>query len=612
MLSIIVIITLLPSQSLSGELQNPYDVFKRFFRANGGLERLKAEKTSYFEGEISVAGLKGTVRAWSQKPDRYRTDVDLKVFKMSEGDNGRVKWVLDSNGKLQLITNPDQAAIKRKEVRRRIAEYEYAYPQSEVFSVKLEGVKEVDGRDCYVVRIDNNINKDYLAYYISVVDFMLEKAVYKEDIESRDEYYGDYRDVDGIMVAFWNKQVSHQTGQTQEITVTKYESNPEIDPSVFDPPEQPGKDYHFTRGSSAENIPIEFMESHLYIPVTVDCRERLWIIDSGAAMSVISRKLSGELGLKLEGDLKGMGAGGTVNIQLTALPPFDIKGIHFDRQTVAVIDMVELNRFLDSEIVGILGYDFLSRFVTKIDYARKLISFYDPETFEYHGDGNEVDVHIKNNVFMVEATLEGKYSGTWLFDLGAAGISLNGIFANKHEFPKRKGVERIGRGAANTFVSKGVRCSDIEFGGYKIDNPIVTFGAGVTDTNFTADEIGILGNTLFRNFIIYCDYTNECLIVEKGDDFNKPVPVDRSGLQLVRNDNDEYEVFHVVEGTPADKGGFAAGDIFKSINGIDVEYLEGLGSLRKLLREKPGTEYKFTVQRDGKDKKIKLKLKDLY
>ncbi|MFC1800035.1 hypothetical protein ACFL2Z_03885, partial [Candidatus Eisenbacteria bacterium] len=66
------------------------------------------------------------------------------------------------------------------------------------------------------------------------------------------------------------------------------------------------------------------------------------------------------------------------------------------------------------DVPGILGYDFLSRFVTKVDYANELVSFYDPDSFTYTGNGQELDVHIKDSVFETSATLDGEHSGTWL------------------------------------------------------------------------------------------------------------------------------------------------------------------------------------------------------
>jgi hypothetical protein len=608
----LILVLVISGAFAQGALDDPYDVLNRYFEAVGGLDNLKTERTSYLEGELSVAGFQGTVKVWSQEPGLSRTDVDLGIMKMINGDNGNFRWVLDSNGKLQKITNPDEATVKRRKISVLMDDYEYADPASEIFDVALAGMDSVEGRDCYVVVVTNNINNDSFTGYYNTDNFLLEKSTSIEGDNSNDTYYDDYRDIGGLKVPFHFRQIAHQTGQEETVTVTKYVSNPDIDPSLFEPPDEGEKDYRFEQGDRAENIPFRFEGNHLYIPVIINCKERYWVLDTGAAMSVISNQYADELGLELQGDLKGLGAGGTVDIKMSTLPPFNLKGIQFDEQTVAVIDLEELNRMIDIQAVGILGFDFLSRFVTKIDYDNELVSFYDPATFEYTGDGEELDVHMRNSVFMVEATLDEDHTGTWLFDLGASSTSLDGAYALKNGFTDRKGVVGLSRGAGNTFSSKRIKGSRIEFAGFTLDNPVIRFSYGGTDTVSTRDEIGILGNTLFRNFVIYCDYTNERLILEKGANFNKEFPEDHSGLQFIRGEDEGYEILFVSDDTPADKAGFQVGDFLVSINGVGIEYFDDLLALRGMMKEDPGTKYSIIVNRDGEEKKLKLKLAELF
>ena len=421
----LLLVLVIPISSVQADLDNPYDVLNRYFAAMGGLDKLKAEQSQYMEGEMSVAGLQGSIKIWTQKPGQSRSEVDLGIINMVQGDNGKFEWVLDSNGKLQKMTNPDEANIKRNKLSILMDDYAYADPNSEVFKISLEGIEDVDGKSCYVVKIVNNINNDSYTGYYNTNSFLLEKSVSIAGHESNDSFYGDYREADGLKIAFHIKQITHETGQEQNIDLNQYVSNPEIDPAMFNPPEEGGRDFSFEHGDRAENIPFRFEGNHLYIPVIINCRENYWILDTGAAMTVIGDDYAKELGLELEGDLKGMGAGGTVNIKLTTLPPFSLKGINFNEQAAAVIDLKELNRLLPIQVVGILGFDFLSRFVTRIDYANELVSFYDPETFVYDGHGTELDVHMQNSVFMVQAALDNDYSGTWLFDLGASTTSFS-------------------------------------------------------------------------------------------------------------------------------------------------------------------------------------------
>jgi len=612
-LTLIAVLLLAGIAAAQGTLTDPYAILNKYFEASGGLERLKAEKTSYVEGTLALAGLKGTLKAWAQQPDRSRAEVDLTVLKVTQGSNGKVDWVLDSNGKLQIISKDDEATIKRKEVKRRMAEFEYADPGSTIFKVAFEGIEKVNDKNCYVVKVTNSINEDSQTLYLNSETFLPEKSVSIQGEQSADSYPSDFREVSGLMVPFFNREVAHQTGQEQEVTVSSYTSNPPIDPTLFEPPSEGEKDFTFVAGDRAENIPFQFIGNHLFIPVVVGCKERLWVLDTGASMTVISKKFAEELGLELQGDMKGAGAGGTVAISFTTLPPYSVKGIEFKEQQVASMDMDELNRIIGLDLAGILGYDFLSRFVTKVDYANEIVSFYDPETFKYEGSGTALDVHMKQSVFETTATLDGVHSGTWLFDLGAGSVSLEAVYAEQENFTDRKGVVSLGRGAGHTFPNKSIKCDSIQVGGFTVYSPRVGFAFVGSETSAPADRIGILGNNLFRNFVVYCDYANERVVLEKGARFNQPWPEDHSGLQIVwSTDWKTIEVFYVSEGTPAAKAGFQVGDILKSMNGINVDYLDGVVGVRNMLAEEIGTKYEFVVARGGREKKLKLTLAELF
>jgi hypothetical protein len=592
-------------------LTDPYEILKLSLDANGGLDRLKAERTQYVEGTLAVAGLTGTLKSWSQQPDRSHTEVDLGVLKMTQGDNGRYQWVVDSNGKLQKTTKLDDPTIKRRQLKKLMADYEYANPKSDVFKVTLTGVERVQDKDCYVIKIANNINSDVISNYINSETF--EKSETTEAEERKETFVGDYRQISGLLVPFWSKETELNSGQIQEITLTKYESNPPIDTSLFEPIEQTGKDYRFSSGSSAENVQFRYVANHIFVIIKVGCKERLWVLDTGAGMSCISEAFAKELGLKLEGDMKGLGAAGTqVSLKLAILPPFELPGIVFDSQTVAVLDMKALNQAIGFDCAGILGFDFLSRFITKVDYANLLLSFYDPETFKYLGDGHEVNMHLTNNLFRVDATLDGVHKGYWVFDMGASGTSLDGAYAVRNGFTTRKVVEGLGRGAGSAFKTGSIKCKSFEFAGYTIDNPVISFSTGAADTAIKSDEIGALGNTLFRNFVVYCDYANEKLIVEKGDKFNQPFAIDNSGVQFKRGESEEPVVIFVSPGTPAAKADFKEGDVVKSINGIALKYFDGLTAVREVLQQEPGTKLLFVVERSGQKKELKLTLASLY
>jgi len=612
LIALALVCALAPVARAAADIVDPYEVLERYHEALGGLDRVKAEEALHFEATLSVAGLEGTISHWEVRPDRSRTYVDLVVFTQTTGDNGTTAWEVGMNGKLRIEQDP--GALARREVSRRLALFEHLDPASDIFTVSLEGVEQIDGADCYVVRVASESDHVERVWYIDVADFLMRKSIDIQPDMQQHAVHSDYRDVNGVLHAFRQDIEVLPIGQKQTIVTTLLETNVDIDPALFEPPAEDVRDFVFTEGGDRADVPCQYIERHVFLPVTVNCREALWILDSGASASVIDREYAESLGLELSGEIKGQGAGNTVDVAFTTLPPFTVQGIEFEEQQVAVIELVGLFRRLsDLEVVGILGYDFLSRFVTRVDYANNMLTFYDPEEFEYEGDGTVLDAPLSENLFTVEATVDGVHKGRWMLDLGAGGMTFHAPYAMEHNLENKEGMYGVGFGAGGKIKHYFSRYETVELGGYTVERPIISMAGsdGEMKGGFSGGElVGNLGNTLFRHFVLYLDYKNQQVVVEKGDDFETEFPWDKSGLQLWRPE-EACEVLYVSPGTPADEAGFQEDDTVLTINGIDVERFGGMLEFRAMLREEPGTEYIFAIERDGKREELKLVLRDL-
>ena len=112
-------------------------------------------------------------------------------------------------------------------------------------------------------------------------------------------------------------------------------------------------------------------------------------------------------------------------------------------------------------------------------------------------------------------------------------------------------IQRMGMGAGGTFETKFARFKTIEIAGFTVNDPIISYPLEEGVGAFRAADItGNLGNTLFRHFVMYFDYKDQKMIIEKGDNFAHEFPVDKSGLQMIVTDDDNIAVFFVAPGTP--------------------------------------------------------------
>jgi hypothetical protein len=444
---------------------------------------------------------------------------------------------------------------------------------------------------------------------------MLQKTIaFTPEGENR-TWYSDYRDVDGVPFAFMQRSIQSPSGMKSIINFTRVEINVPIDPSLFEPPSEDVEDFRFTNGKSAEDIPFKYIEHHIYLPVEVGGKTKLWILDTGASASVIDEGFARELGLELEGQVKGQGAGKLVDVSFTTLPAFSLPGLEFDEQSIASIKITPLfKRWLGMEVVGILGYDFLSRVVTKVDYANEMLSFYHPDSFSYQGDGVVLSTPIsQRNMLELPVTVDDEYFGLWSLDLGAGGMSYHYPYAEEHGLLEASGVDWLGHGAGGSQPIRRLQSKTMEFAGFTVNNIEVTVPLEKGEGAFGHTQLtGNIGNTLLQHFVLYLDYKREQVIIEKGDDFDRVFPEDNSGMQLASNEADSLQVIFVADGTPASKAGIEADDIILAVNDVEVDDLGGIVAVKKFLRKDPGTELTFDVSRDGEIKKLTMTLEDLF
>lgn len=605
------------SPAIADEALDPYEILEKYHTASGGLDKLKSVTSQYFEGSFTLATLTGTFKNWTVLPDKNRVELDLTVFKQTTGDNGEQPWEMDGNGKVMIIK--DAAALIRRGITLRRNRYEHVDRSSKYFSLSYLGTDIINDITCHLVRTVNSLNSDTLLEYFSSENYLVKKNVMITPDGQTHSIFSDYRAVDGIMYPFHIEITELPTEQAYTIQFESGEINMTYDASLFDPPVIDAEDFHFASGDRAEDIPFYYIEEHIILPVLINGREKLWILDTGADMSVIDSAYAVELGLKQEGNMTGSGVSNSVEFSFVKTPPYSVGGVQLDSQMVASSGFVSpfCYKLFGEDMVGILGYDFLSRFVTKIDYAKRLISFYDPKSFKYSGSGSVIDAPLKGNSFAMPMTIDGKYSGSWNFDCGAGGSAFHYPYAEANDLLSKKGIERMGFGAGGSSQSMTVPFDKAEIGGFEIDGILVRIPMQKGKGAFAGGElIGNLGNDILRHFVVWIDYDRQQVILERGDDFGKKFPRDRSGLQVALTPEGEYEIIFVVPGSPAEISGFMVGDIILSMNnpnlsiGWDLVY-ESLTKLRDMFEVEGNVSYRIKVRRGDQLINLMLKLEDL-
>jgi len=113
----------------------------------------------------------------------------------------------------------------------------------------------------------------------------------------------------------------------------------------------------------------------IVVPARVNGIGRLrFLLDTGATHSCVTPQLVERLGLFVHGNATALGAGGTMNLQIVRIQSLEVAGALVKRLTVAVVNVDHVAK-LTRRIDGVLGNDFMKRYVVSIDYKRSTVTF---------------------------------------------------------------------------------------------------------------------------------------------------------------------------------------------------------------------------------------------
>lgn len=591
---------------------DPYHILHKHYRAIGGIERLQQIKTSFSEGKSRYDGLEGDFKHWEAKPLQYRTEQDYNTIKQVEGDSGQLAWFFDTNG--QLLIHKDPEILKRREISKHIENFEHLKPASPYFEVFYQGITKVDSTECYEIRIINSINSDSMHFFFDKNSYLLVQSIVTQPDTKIISSFSDYRQQDGIVISFHQKVKYLPWEKEEETWMDKYVANPAIDNTIFEIP-TPVKDYTFTGPDSnkkATSIPFQLIENLIYLPVTIGQVTTYWVLDSGASMSVIDVEYAHSLGMDIDGSIQGYGFGDLFKLSFVTVPQFSVGHISFTSQKFFGTEGL-VQRSYEPVIHGILGYDFLSRFVVEIDYDKRLVTLHQPETFQYDGEGLILDAPLKYRTFTIEVALDNLSTSRWTLDLGAYLSSIHYQFAEKHNLLQTPGVETVSQGLSSISREKKAQFNCLTIENLQLDQPLLNIpsekGKGAT----ALGEVGgNLGNSTLKHFHLWLHYPNQQVILEKGANFNVQPPQDKSGLILGISEDDSPMVSFVARNTPAANAGIVAGDVIKKLNHLNITPASPVVPLRKLLRQQEDTEIHLQLLRENRILKKSFRLQKLY
>lgn len=590
-------------------------VVERYVTAIGGRAALAAERSAHTKATVSAFGFTGTIESWSERPDKIASETALGPFTLKDGYDGATAWRIDQNGKFLKRDGKDLEDEKGS------AWFENARWMDEDQgggTVAVLSTERDSGGAWTVLDVKPPAGRGRTLWFNTKTG-LLERVVIKADQQTVTTRLSDYRKVAGLLRPHHQEaSVAGMPANNLTLTIDTITPNETIDPARFAPPAQAAADFTFLKGGNVARVPMRYGERHVWLKASVDGGPpEDFIVDTGASVSLLDSAWAAAKGIKSEGRMQAMGAGAAGDVGFAKLSSIKVAGpdgdgVEIKDQKIAVL---ALNRFVAPffwrDAAGVLGYDFISRFVVEIDYDGGTLTLHEPKSFKYTGSGTAVPITMAGGIPVVSAKLDDQYEGAFRLDVGSSStVDLHSPFVKKHGLREKvpKTIEVLNGGFGGTFTSHIGRMKKMEIGPYAWESPLVILSGAQTGGLASEDYAGNIGNEILDRFKCTLDYEHRFIYLEPGKKFEKPDRFTRAGVQLARY-GDTVRAMQVLPGSAAAVAGIREGDEVLTLDGKPIlSYTQDLLS-DMFERGAEGEKHTFEVIRDGKKRTATLKLK---
>jgi hypothetical protein len=375
-----------------------------------------------------------------------------------------------------------------------------------------------------------------------------------------------------------------------------------------------GKDYRFVSSTGFIKIPFELISNHIYLKAEVNDSLYLnFLLDTGAQLSYLDLPKAFEHKIKKVDRQKVRRVSFSDDVSFFRLDSIKIGNLTIFEQDVVGISLNHLNKFEGTAFDGILGYDFLQRFVVEIDYINQILTIYEPDKFNYTGEGEVLELDLGWYLPKVKAVVDSEHEEMFEIDTGSRnGLDLSFSFVKEHKFLKKypKCLEApLGFGITGSIRGGVGRIGSFKLGNFLIQSPVTGFCLEDVKSFSSLKIAGKIGGGILKKFKVIFDYPHYHMILEKNSNHNLWDRYNASGILLIQDDK-KILVYQVIKNSPAEKAKIKKDDELLSINEVPVSNYS-LQELRDILNQEEGTKIELKLQREAKMKKVKLTLKEL-
>jgi outer membrane lipoprotein-sorting protein len=226
--------------AFAASAQTADEILAKYFENTGGVAKWKAVKTIKMEGKAPTPQGDFPIVFYGKAPNKIKIVINVQGQELVQGAyDGETAWALNpfAGGTDPVKLDEEQA----KELKDQQVEDDFIDYAKKGHVVTMEGKEEVDGVQCYKVKLEKNKNNDKedvtRVYYFDSENYV--PVMYKSYVQSGPQkgteiqnFVSDYQETGGLMMPYFIEQKVN--GQSvSKIVVDKITVNETIEDTVF-------------------------------------------------------------------------------------------------------------------------------------------------------------------------------------------------------------------------------------------------------------------------------------------------------------------------------------------------------------------------------------------
>jgi hypothetical protein len=477
-----------------------------------------------------------------------------------------------------------------------------------------DGAKSDNGQSYDVLTVTPKGGKTFDAWF-DTKTHLLSRTVEVQGSQTIATSYSDYAPTDGALIA--HKQVIDDgTGASnrQTLTLTRVAFSSALPSTAFSQPAEHLSDYSIAGGAAEATVPFRLLNNHIYADVSVNGAKPLPFIFDTGGHSILTPETAKLLAVNSQGAQTSTGGGeGTAQSGIGMVKSFKVGGVTLTNQPITVLSFSAPGVEGINE-AGMLGYELFARFITRVDYGARTLTFIDKAHFDPKDAGTPVPMRLYHQFPEVLGSYDG-IPGRFGIDTGSRmTLMLTGPFARQNDLRAKatSGNEAmVGWGVggpSRAFVTHG---GELRLGDVTIENPLTAFSTDKGGAGASEAFPNNVGGGILKRFVVTFDYDHNLMYL-------KPIAgavadldaFDRSGMWINQIDSG-FKIFDITKGGPADTAGLAKGDEIVAVDGEPANSIP-LSDMRQQLRDgAAGSAVRLTVKRASGTQDVSITLRDL-